>query len=63
MPANCEKKGCKKDATQTLRITDLIYVNVDTDYPVRLCTEHVEEAQRRFKLDVKGLKKWLEIDC
>jgi hypothetical protein len=66
MLGKCEKRGSEKAASDTLRITDAIYKNVDTEDPIRLCEEHIKEGQRFQKTngtaDVKALKKWLEMD-
>ena len=60
MPAKCEKRGCEKAVANTLRFTDLIHTNVDTEYPIQLCEEHTKEVQRFPKTDVKAVKKWLD---
>jgi hypothetical protein len=61
MPANCQKSGCAKAATNTLRFINAIYRNVDTDQPVQLCEKHAEEVENRFsKTDVRAVKQWLE---
>jgi hypothetical protein len=59
MATKCEKRGCEKEALNTLRFTDLVYRNVDTDYPVVLCEEHTKQVRRFEKTDVGAVKKWL----
>jgi len=61
MATKCEKRGCEKEALNTLRFTDYVYRNVDTDYPVVLCEEHTKEVQKFEETDVAGVKKWLNI--
>jgi len=57
MSGNCQKRGCEKAATNTLRFTNAIWGNVDTDHPVQLCEKHAEEVENRFsKTDVKAVK-------
>jgi hypothetical protein len=60
MASKCGKKGCEKEAVNPIRFTDLMHTNVDTDYPVGLCEEHLKEVQRFRETDVAGVKKWLE---
>ena len=59
MTTKCEKKGCEKEALNTLRFTDLVHKYLDTEYPVALCEEHTKEVQRFAETDVAGVKKWL----
>jgi hypothetical protein len=59
MATKCEKRGCEQEALNTLRFTDLVYRNVDADYPVVLCKEHTRQVRRFDKSDVGGVKKWL----
>jgi hypothetical protein len=59
MATKCEKRGCEKEALNTLRFTDMVHRNVDTDYPVVVCEEHTKEAQKFKETDVDGLKSWL----
>ena len=62
MAAECRKKGCEKDAVESLvRVTDLYRTDVDAEVPFRLCKEHLKEAQERFpETDGTGLMKWLD---
>ena len=62
MPANCQKRGCKELAANTLRFTLAIYENVDTDHPVQLCQKHTKEVDAFSKEDVTGVKNWLETE-
>lgn len=62
MSANCHKRGCKEAAANTLRITDAIHQNVDTDHPVQLCQKHTKEVETFSKEDVSGVKDWLETE-
>ena len=60
MATKCEKRGCEKEALNTLRFHDLIHIDVDTDFPVVLCKEHTKEVDKFAKTDVAAVKKWLE---
>jgi len=60
MAKKCEKRGCDKEALNTVRFTDLVHRNVDTDYPVVLCEEHMKEVREFKETDVAGVKKWLD---
>ena len=59
MATKCGKRGCEKEAFNTLRFTDCVHRNLDTDHPAVLCKEHTKEAQKFEETDVNGLKKWL----
>jgi hypothetical protein len=59
MATKCGKRRCEKEAVNTGRFTDLLYTNVDTDYPVVLCEEHSKMAKEFGATDVTGIKKWL----
>ena len=59
MAKKCEKRGCDKEALNTVRFTDLVHRNVDTDYPVVLCEEHTTEANEFDDTEIDGVKKWL----
>ncbi len=60
MAAKCEKRGCEKEALNTLRFHDLIHIDVNTDFPVVLCEGHAKEVDKFAKTDVAAVKKWLE---
>lgn len=60
MATKCGKRGCGKEALNTLRFTDLVRTDLDTDHPVVLCEGHTREAQKFEETDVAGVKKWLE---
>lgn len=60
MTAKCEKRGCEKEAVDTLRFTSTVHKDLDMESPVVLCGEHSKEAQRFPETDATGLRKWLE---
>lgn len=62
MAKKCEKRGCEKEALNTLRFTDPVHENLDTEYPVVLCEEHTMEVRKFAKSDVASVKKWLKAD-
>jgi len=59
MAARCEKRGCEKQAVNTLRFTDTVRTDLDSDYPVVLCEDHAREVQRFAETDVAEVQKWL----
>jgi len=59
MATKCEKRGCEKEALNTLRFHDLIHIDVDTDNPVVLCGEHTMEVDKFAKADIAAVKRWL----
>jgi hypothetical protein len=60
MATKCEKRGCEREALNTLTFPDPFHKNVDTEYPVVLCAEHTKEVQQFAEMDVAGVKKWLD---
>lgn len=58
----CGKKGCEKQAVDTLRFTDLIHTDLDTEHSVALCEAHSKEARRSPTVDAARVKKWLSAD-
>jgi hypothetical protein len=62
MPEKCGKRGCEREAVNTLRFTDPYRQNLDSDYPVRLCEEHTDEVKQFQETDDKAVKEWLEMD-
>ncbi len=58
----CGKRGCAREAANTLRFTDLIRTDVDSDYPVALCEEHTQEVKQFQETDAKAVKQWLEME-
>ena len=60
MATKCEKRGCEKEALNTLRFTHYVHRDLDTEYPVGLCEEHSTEAHKFDETDVAGVKKWLD---
>jgi len=59
MATKCEKRGCKKEAINTLRFTNYVHRNVDTEYPVVLCEEHTKMVREFEETDVSGVRTWL----
>jgi hypothetical protein len=61
MATKCEKRGCEKEAANTVIFPDPFHRDVDTEYPVVLCEEHTKEVHKFEETDVAGVKKWLNI--
>jgi hypothetical protein len=59
MATKCGKRGCEKEAINTLRFHYPFHINVDSDYPVVLCEEHTTEANEFDDTEIDGVKKWL----
>jgi hypothetical protein len=62
-PVKREKKGCEREAVNTLRFPDFVHADLDAELPVDLCEEHTKEVQK-FPKTTEGaaVKKWLETD-
>lgn len=39
---------------------DPFHADLDTDWPVARCHNHIEEAKKFSDTDITGLKAWLE---
>jgi hypothetical protein len=60
MATICGKNGCKSRATRTVRFTDLVHTDLDTDFPIVLCDERANEMLGKYeKSNVAGVKEWL----
>ena len=59
----CEKKGCEREAVNTLRFPDFVREHLDAERPVGLCEEHTKEVQT-FPATKEGVavKEWLDTD-
>jgi hypothetical protein len=62
-PVKCEKKGCEREAVNTLRFPVFVNEDLDAERPVGLCEEHTKEVQI-FPKTTEGVavKEWLKTD-
>lgn len=61
MPKKCGKRGCEREAANTLRFPDPIRIDLDSDHPGMLCEEHTQEVKQFPETDAKVVKQWLEM--
>ena len=62
MTNKCGKAGCDKDGVKRVEFKDLMHPDVNREYPIALCDQHVNEleAQRFEETDVASVKRWLQ---
>lgn len=56
----CAKHGCEMQAEGKVLFRDPFHADLDTDWPVARCHNHIEEAKKFSDTDITGLKAWLE---